>query len=87
KFDQQNYDIQLCYATALHHFRHLQGKAKMRVVVDAAGAVSEISLLDSELNIDELNQCIVDAIRKFKFTAPTNGATPAMTFWLIFEVI
>ncbi|MBK9249279.1 MAG: AgmX/PglI C-terminal domain-containing protein [Ignavibacteria bacterium] len=87
QIDQQNYDIQLCYATALHHFRHLQGKAKMRVVVDAEGAVSEISLLDSELNIDELNQCIVDAIRKFKFTAPTNGATPAMTFWLIFEVI
>ncbi len=87
QIDQQNYDIQLCYATALHHFRHLQGKAKMRVVVDAEGAVSEISLLDSELNIDELNQCIVDAIRKFKFTAPTNGTTPAMTFWLIFEVI
>lgn len=87
QIDQQNYDIQLCYATALHHFRHLQGKAKLRVVVDAAGAVSELSLLDSELNIDDLNQCIVDAIRKFKFTAPTNGTTPAMTFWLIFEVI
>lgn len=86
QIDQQLYDLQLCYATALHHFRHLQGKTRFRVVIDAAGTVEEIALLDSELNIDEVNQCILDAVRKFKFTAPPN-TTPAVTFLLIFEVI
>lgn len=86
QLDQQLYDLQLCYATALHHYRHLQGKTRFRVVVDATGTVSEISLLDSELNIDDVNQCILDAVRKFKFTAPPD-ATPTVTFLLVFEVI
>ncbi len=86
QLDQQLYDLQLCYATALHHYRHLQGKTKFRVVLDATGTIAEISLLDSELNIDEVNQCILDAVRKFKFTAPPD-VTPAITFLLIFEVI
>ncbi|MBI3260470.1 MAG: AgmX/PglI C-terminal domain-containing protein [Ignavibacteriae bacterium] len=86
QIDQQLYDLQLCYATALHHYRHLQGKTKFRVVLDATGAIAEISLLDSELNIDDVNQCILDAVRKFKFTAPPD-TTPAVTFLLVFEVI
>jgi Ca-activated chloride channel family protein len=86
QIDQQLYDLQLCYATALHHFRHLQGKTKFKVVLETNGTIAEISLLDSELNIDEVNQCVLDAVRKLKFTLPPN-TTPAITFLLIFEVI
>jgi Ca-activated chloride channel family protein len=67
--EQQLSGMQECYAEALKKFRHLQGNVQLLFIFNDEGALTEISLADSELNIEEVEQCMIESAKRI--TLPT----------------
>ena len=71
--EQQLSGMQECYAEALKKFRHLQGKVQLLFIFNEEGSLTEISLADSELNIEEIEQCMIESAKRIKLPPMIQG--------------
>ncbi|MFN5175280.1 MAG: hypothetical protein ACK5DT_01605, partial [Ignavibacteria bacterium] len=62
-----------CYAEALPKYFHLQGTVQILVIYGEEGAITEISLADSELNIPEVDACLLKAAQGIKYPNTMEG--------------
>ena len=62
-----------CYAEALPKFFHLQGTIQILVIYDEDGNITEISMADSELNIPEIDNCILKAAQSINYPKTMEG--------------
>lgn len=61
--------VKKCYEKALAEQPNLQGKLKVRIVVDASGVVTNIEVVESTLAHAATVKCAVEKIRATKFAA------------------
>lgn len=71
--EQQLSGMQECYAEALKKFRHLQGNVQLLFIFNDEGALTEISLADSELNIEEVEQCMIESAKRITLPPMIQG--------------
>lgn len=71
--EQQLSAMLSCYAEALPKFFHLQGTIQILVIYDEDGNITEISMADSELNIPEIDNCILKAAQSINYPKTMEG--------------
>lgn len=71
--EQQLSAMLACYAEALPKFFHLQGTIQILVIYDEDGNITEISMADSELNIPEIDNCILKAAQSINYPKTMEG--------------
>ena len=71
--EQQLSSMLACYAEALPKFFHLQGTIQILVIYDEDGNITEISMADSELNIPEIDNCILKAAQSINYPKTMEG--------------
>ena len=71
--EQQLSGMQECYAEALKKFRHLQGNVQLLFIFNEEGSLTEISLADSELNIEEVEQCMIESAKRISLPPMIQG--------------
>jgi Ca-activated chloride channel family protein len=71
--EQQLSAMLACYAEALPKFFHLQGTIQILVIYDEDGNITEISMADSELNIPEIDDCILKAAQSINYPKTMEG--------------
>ena len=60
-------------AVELPKFFHLQGTIQILVIYDEDGNITEISMADSELNIPEIDNCILKAAQSINYPKTMEG--------------
>ena len=65
----------MLYQKALLDHPDLGGKFKFKLVIEPSGEVSNLQLLTSELNIDELERQFLEHIKRVNFGAKDVSAT------------
>ena len=71
--EQQLSTMLTCYAEALPKFFHLQGTVQILVVFGEEGTITEISMADSELNIPEVDACLLKAAQGINYPKTMEG--------------
>ena len=71
--EQQLSPMLACYSEALPKFFHLQGTIQILVIYDEDGNITEISMADSELNIPEVDSCLLKAAQGIKYPKTMEG--------------
>ena len=69
-----------CYENALGTLPWLEGRLRIRLVIEKDGSVGRSEVLESTLCPKEIGCCIANAIRQWKFPNPDNGERAVFTF-------
>lgn len=78
-------EIKFCYEQALQHSPGLTGKVTVMFIIGPAGDVSDASVADSSMTDDEVSQCMVQRVKRWKFPEPLGGGTVTVTHPWIFS--
>lgn len=84
-FKKNSKQIRGCYETALERAPNLSGKLAVRLSVLPAGAVDSAEVASSTLGDAELERCVLDQVRTFKFPAFGGGEKVFITYPFIFN--
>jgi Ca-activated chloride channel family protein len=71
--EQQLAPMLACYAEALPTYFHLQGTIQILVIYDDEGNITEISMADSELNIPDVDACLLKAAKGIQYPKTMEG--------------
>ncbi len=78
-------EIKFCYEQELQKNPALGGKVAVAWTIDPAGAVSEANVSESSIGNANVESCIVQRIRRWKFPEPSGGGVVNVTFPWIFK--
>jgi hypothetical protein len=73
-------EVRYCYEEGLRARPDLQGRVGVRFVVAPDGAVKIAARASSDLGDARVEQCIVDAVRRWTFPAPDGGGLVIVTY-------
>ena len=78
-------EIKFCYEAELQKTPTLGGKVAVAWTIDPAGSVSEANVSESSIGNANVESCIVQRIRRWKFPEPSGGGVVNVTFPWIFK--
>ncbi len=78
-------EIKFCYEQELQKNPSLGGKVAVAWTIDPAGGVSEANVSESSIGNANVEGCIVQRIRRWKFPEPQGGGVVNVTFPWIFK--
>lgn len=78
-------EIKFCYEQELQKNASLAGKVAVAWTIDPAGAVSDANVSESSISNANVESCIVQRIRRWKFPEPQGGGVVNVTFPWIFK--
>jgi TonB family protein len=78
-------EILFCYNTELNHDPNLAGKVAVNFTIDGSGAVSDASASQNTTNNNNVEQCMLSRIRRWKFPEPKGGGVVVVTYPWIFH--
>jgi TonB family protein len=78
-------EIKFCYEQELQKNPALGGKVAVAWTIDPAGGVSEANVSESSIGNANVEGCIVQRIRRWKFPEPAGGGVVNVTFPWIFK--
>ncbi|MBE2250905.1 MAG: TonB family protein [Myxococcus sp.] len=78
-------EIKFCYEQELQQNASLAGKVAVAWTIDPAGAVSEAAVSESSIGSANVESCILQRIRRWKFPEPDGGGIVNVTFPWIFK--
>lgn len=78
-------EIKFCYEQELQKNPALAGKVAVAWTIDPAGGVSEANVSESSVGNANVESCIVQRIRRWKFPEPQGGGVVNVTFPWIFK--
>ncbi len=78
-------EIKFCYEKELQQNAKLAGKVAVAWTIDPAGSVSEAAVSESSIGNTNVESCIVERIRRWKFPEPSGGGIVNVTFPWIFK--
>lgn len=78
-------EIKFCYEQELQKNPTLGGKVAVAWTIDPSGAVSEANVSESSIGNANVESCIVQRIRRWKFPEPAGGGIVNVTFPWIFK--
>ncbi len=78
-------EIKFCYEQELQKNPSLGGKVAVAWTIDPTGAVSDANVSESSIGNTNVESCISQRIRRWKFPEPTGGGVVNVTFPWIFK--
>lgn len=78
-------EIKFCYEQELQKIPTLSGKVAVGWTIDPTGAVSEANVSESSIGNANVEGCILQRIRRWKFPEPQGGGIVNVTFPWIFK--
>jgi Ca-activated chloride channel homolog len=78
-------DMQQCYQTALLKNPALQWAAMLKIVIDASGKITDVTLTSDTLTDEDMKACIIALVRQWHFTAFADGKAASAEYALIFK--
>ncbi len=78
-------EIKFCYEQELQKNPSLAGKVAVAWTIDPTGGVSEATVSESSIGNANVESCIVQRIRRWKFPEPAGGGIVNVTFPWIFK--
>lgn len=78
-------EIKFCYEQELQKNPALGGKVAVAWTIDPTGGVSEANVSESSIGNANVESCIVQRIRRWKFPEPSGGGVVNVTFPWIFK--
>ena len=78
-------EIKFCYEQELQKSPALGGKVAVAWTIDPTGGVSEANVSESSIGNANVESCIVQRIRRWKFPEPQGGGVVNVTFPWIFK--
>ena len=82
---QQISELERCYQKALSLRSNLTGKVTLKISIDSKGKVSKVTLVSTQLNDRELEQCILDGIKGLNFLSSEIKNKTTVTLILNFK--
>ena len=78
-------EIKFCYESALATHPQLGGKITVAWTIDPSGAVSEANVAESGIDNANVEACVLQRVRRWRFPEPAGGGVVAVTFPWIFK--
>ncbi|MBL8920652.1 MAG: TonB family protein [Myxococcaceae bacterium] len=78
-------EIKFCYEQELQQNASLAGKVAVAWTIDPSGGVSEAAVSESSIGNANVESCILQRIRRWKFPEPEGGGIVNVTFPWIFK--
>jgi len=78
-------EIKFCYEQELQKNPSLAGKVAVAWTIDPTGAVAEANVSESSMGNANVESCMVQRIRRWKFPEPQGGGVVQVTFPWIFK--
>ncbi|MBL4686143.1 MAG: AgmX/PglI C-terminal domain-containing protein [Nannocystaceae bacterium] len=73
-------EVRDCYAQGLDKDPDLHGRLKIAFEIAASGAVTSSTIKDSTLGEDGVGECIVQAVKRWKFPKPTGAGVVSVVY-------
>lgn len=80
-------DLDACYADALSQNKDLKGDITFAWIISSAGNVTSAVIKESTLNHKDLETCLIDKIKTWKFPASNDGGMAQVTYPMSFTTI
>jgi TonB family protein len=78
-------EVRYCYAQQLNLHPDLQGRVAIQFVVAPTGAVQAAGVASSDLANQQVEQCIVQAVKRWSFPAPEGGGLVVVKYPFLFS--
>jgi TonB family protein len=78
-------EIRFCYNTELSKEPSLYGKVAVNFTIDGSGAVSDAQVAQTSMNNNNVEQCMLSRMRRWKFPEPKGGGVVVVTYPWIFS--
>jgi TonB family protein len=82
---QNRRQIRFCYERVLYREHELEGKVAVAWVIGGTGEVVEVFIVESTLDNREVERCMIDRIRRWRFPAPAGGGTVRVNYPFVFH--
>lgn len=83
--DENKNQIKYCYETELQRDQNLEGRVAMTWVISATGSVATAAVRESTIRNGNVERCIVEKIKTWKFPAPAGGGVVTVNYPFIFK--
>jgi TonB family protein len=77
-------DVRACYEAQLRHDRTLGGTIRVMFTIGATGSVNASEVEETTINNKLVNDCIVQAVRNWKFPPPEGGGVVIVNYPFLF---
>ena len=78
-------EILFCYETELNKTPDLYGKVSVNFTIDGSGAVADASAAQDTMNNNNVEQCMLTRIRRWRFPEPKGGGVVVVTYPWVFH--
>ncbi len=78
-------EIRYCYEVELNKEPNLAGKIGVSFTIDPTGAVSDANIAQTTLNNNNVEQCVLTRIRRWKFPEPKGGGVCVINYPWVFK--
>lgn len=78
-------EIKFCYEKELQQKASLAGKIAVTWTIDATGSIADAQVAESGLNDANVEACILERIRRWRFPEPKGGGVVVITFPWVFH--
>jgi TonB family protein len=82
---QNRRQIRFCYERVLYREHELEGKVAVAWVIGGTGEVVDVFIVESTLDNREVERCMIDRIRRWRFPAPAGGGTVRVNYPFVFH--
>jgi Ca-activated chloride channel family protein len=73
-------EMEKCYEIALQRDSSLKGGMILKFVLDAEGTVQKVQIISSEMASTDLEACLKERLKTWKFPSLTEGSTAEVTY-------
>ena len=78
-------EVKFCYEQELNQRPDLQGRVSVKFIISPTGAVQTAAKADSTMGNAKVDNCIVDAVRRWVFPSPEGGGIVVVTYPFVLE--
>lgn len=78
-------EIKFCYEKELQHNTSLAGKIAVSFTIDGSGNISDAQIAESGVDNANVEGCMLERIRRWKFPEPLGGGVVVVTFPWVFS--
>lgn len=78
-------EIKFCYERELQQHGGLSGKVAVTWTIDATGSIADAQIAESGLDNANVEACMLERIRRWKFPEPAGGGVAVITFPWVFH--
>ncbi|MCX7808562.1 MAG: TonB family protein, partial [Deltaproteobacteria bacterium] len=78
-------EVRFCYEQELHTRPDLAGRVAVQFLISPTGSVANAQVASTSLNNERVENCIVQAVRRWTFPAPDGGGAVLVTYPFLLE--